>query len=363
MGTRRRQQARHDEAWACHVEARDLLAAGERPRFAALNLASMGRLAVDFGRTEEGRAFDEEAAALARTIGDRFLEGLALGNLAQLDQEMGDLEGARWHYGQALDAFRDVDDRRYEAIYLGHSADLAWELGDLDAAIARYVEAIEVLRRVRIPRAEGWFLAALGAVQAQRGALDEARRHLDAARACLEAVGDPDYLGALPLHRLHLDLARGEPAASIRARLTTIAPKRAPLDVRFALRMIQRAASVTAPPAPPSTPEPLRVGREADRCLLPDGARIDLARRGAVRRVLWALVQERLAAPGSPLDPDALLARGWPGERVLPDAAGKRVRVAIATLRALGLARWIMTRDGGYLLDPALSLLVEEPPT
>jgi len=75
---------------------------------------------------------------------------------------------------------------------------------------------------------------------------------------------------------------------------------------------------------------------------------------------MWALVEHRLAAPGRALDPEGLLAGGWPGERVLPDAASKRIRVAIATLRSLGFARWIVTRDGGYLLDPSLPLLVEE---
>jgi hypothetical protein len=39
-------------------------------------------------------------------------------------------------------------------------------------------------------------------------------------------------------------------------------------------------------------------------------------------------------------------------------AAGEqRVRTAIWTLRKLGLGEWLVTRDDGYLLDPAVRLV------
>jgi hypothetical protein len=49
---------------------------------------------------------------------------------------------------------------------------------------------------------------------------------------------------------------------------------------------------------------------------------------------------------------DALLAAGWPGERVSAEAGMQRVRVAVSTLRKLGLAAVIETVEGGYRLDP-----------
>jgi hypothetical protein len=53
---------------------------------------------------------------------------------------------------------------------------------------------------------------------------------------------------------------------------------------------------------------------------------------------------------------DALLEAGWPGERVLAEAGATRVRVAIATLRSLGLGDVLQTRDDGYLLDPDVGI-------
>ena len=63
------------------------------------------------------------------------------------------------------------------------------------------------------------------------------------------------------------------------------------------------------------------------------------------------------AGPGDTGAPvDALVAIGWPGERVLVEAAATRVRVAIATLRRHGLRQVLLTRDDGYLIDPAVRL-------
>ena len=46
------------------------------------------------------------------------------------------------------------------------------------------------------------------------------------------------------------------------------------------------------------------------------------------------------------------------GRAAPPEAASKRLRVAIATLRSLGMREALLTRDDGYLLDPAASIVV-----
>jgi hypothetical protein len=85
---------------------------------------------------------------------------------------------------------------------------------------------------------------------------------------------------------------------------------------------------------------------------------VKLDRRRAVRLILQKLVEHRLKAPGETLSSDALFEAGWPGERVLVQAAAGRVYVALATLRRLGLRGSLLSRDGGYLLDPRIQLLV-----
>jgi hypothetical protein len=94
------------------------------------------------------------------------------------------------------------------------------------------------------------------------------------------------------------------------------------------------------------------VGAGARWLRAPGGERVSLARSGAMRRVLDALVESRLRAPGAPWTADALFAIGWPGERARHESSLLRVYTTIRRLRRLGLEGALLTRDDGYLLDP-----------
>jgi len=347
LGTRLRQLGRRDEAFARHEQALALLAS-TGTRLEALDLASIGRLHADFGRPGPSRDANLRALDVARSLQDALLEGIALVNLAQLDQDEGLLDDARGHFRLALARFRDANDVRYEAIYRGHFGDLEHELGNLDEAEAAYRSAIEDVSRMRILRAEGLFRAALSAIEARRGHEDAAMRELDSAAALLAKIGDPTVLVVLDAHRVHLELARGVDAAVLRDRLVALRRETLPVEVRCAIRIAERALGSGDEMIFASDGSSYVVG----------GVRFDLARKGALRRILSALVDDHRARAGRGRDMEALLSLGWPGERVLADAASKRVRVAIATLRRMGLDRLIVTRDDGYQLDPAAKVRV-----
>ncbi|MEZ4238740.1 MAG: hypothetical protein R3F59_21830 [Myxococcota bacterium] len=83
------------------------------------------------------------------------------------------------------------------------------------------------------------------------------------------------------------------------------------------------------------------------------GERVDLAPTPLLGRLLAALIAAR-----APLSVEALLAAGWPSERVLPAAGRARVYVAVRRLRVLGLEDVLLRRDGGYLLDPTVEVAV-----
>jgi hypothetical protein len=84
----------------------------------------------------------------------------------------------------------------------------------------------------------------------------------------------------------------------------------------------------------------------------PGGERVALARHGSLRLVLDALVERRIAEPGAATSAAGLLAKGWPGERVLHESGMLRVYTAIRRLRAMGLGEVLETRHDGYLLSP-----------
>jgi DNA-binding winged helix-turn-helix (wHTH) protein len=90
----------------------------------------------------------------------------------------------------------------------------------------------------------------------------------------------------------------------------------------------------------------LTIGDEAKWFRIGEDLIVDLSRRRPLTRILWALAQAR----GGSLTATDLIEAGWPGERIVRHAARIRLRVAIATLRSMGLARHIETTRIGYAL-------------
>jgi hypothetical protein len=90
---------------------------------------------------------------------------------------------------------------------------------------------------------------------------------------------------------------------------------------------------------------------------LPHGHVVSISRWLALQNLLLCLADHREAAPDDPLRVEALIAAGWPGERILPKAGATRVYTALSTLRRLGLRGALLRRSGGYLLDPSLPIV------
>lgn len=79
----------------------------------------------------------------------------------------------------------------------------------------------------------------------------------------------------------------------------------------------------------------------------PDGRRVTVHPRRALVNLLAALAAR---GDGGSVDTAALIAAGWPGERLVGSSGATRVYVALSTLRRLGL-RAAITREGaGYRL-------------
>jgi hypothetical protein len=143
-------------------------------------------------------------------------------------------------------------------------------------------------------------------------------------------------------------------------------------DVRLARRALERAVERAAQPdsspaqsgrreseheelaAPPADvpAEALAVSAKGLWFRTPQGEVVSIARWRPLQRLLERLAERRETAPGEPLTVEALIAAGWPGERMLPKAGATRVYTAIATLRRLGLREMLLRDDRGYMLRP-----------
>jgi predicted ATPase/Tfp pilus assembly protein PilF len=361
-------QGKLDEAFALYEQAlAEALACGDLRLEAGL-CKDIGSLRLQQARLDEAREHYGRAVTLLEELEDPILAGIVEGNLAILAQEQGEYAEARRHFEAAERKLSRSGARLLEAHVRGYSGALHHELGELDLASAAYARALRVLREVGDRRLEGLFLAALGGADAARGRTAAAREAFSAAEKLLVEVGDPGLVEALELHRGFLALAssdqaqaRGDAAVSHTERSRALELSRRARerldsgalahsdDARFALRLLERALRSEA--------WVFNVGRAA---LVPPGeATIDLSSRPQLVRIVRALAEQRMTSPGVALSQDELLAYAWPGERMTSEAAANRMKVALSTLRKLGLRSLIQRTDDGYLLDPLSPFVLE----
>jgi predicted ATPase len=368
IGIQLRYESRPAEALGNHEEAARLLEGLGLPRLRAMNWACMGRLAIERSDEPAAREYNERARAQCVEIADPWLEGLPLANVAQLEQELGRFSVAADLMGRALARFREAGEPQYLNLYSAAMGDLCFEEGKIDEARRWYESAARFLATWVAHRGTALLYAAWGALEARHGDRARAEELFDVGRRAALRGDTPTVRIGFELHEasLHLRAARdagdagdagrlageiakwGARADALRRRTAAdAAGGMDSIDVRFALRMLEQALAARRSRAE------LVVGKDGAWFAVDGGARVDLRRRGSLRRILHALVARHAEAPERALDQDALVERGWPGERLRPDAGSTRLRVAIATLRRLGLRSVLVTRDDGYLIDPS----------
>lgn len=394
---------------------------GADPKLLARALVVSARARRESGDPARALRDLTSAERVARALGAADVEGAALTGLAEILLDQHELDAARDHATRGLEAARRAGDRSAEAwalVTLGaveaHALDPRAEpLFERAAALFRARGDADGLRRAELGRADvlldageharaaehamssgagelvlararhdagagdpgyaeqrGSLALGLGALwAAEQGRLGEAHAALSAAldgpgldartRRFFEAVSlwlDSRVLSATPAPSAEHDpviaalatAARGD-VASARVALAHLGPRS--WWARAAARLL---VPVTAPAWPVDA---LVVALEGSWFRAPRGEPVSLARRRPLAKLLARLAEEREARPGAPLSWSELLAAAWPGERVLPEAGAHRVRVAVSTLRKLGLAEVLETRGSGYVLDERCTLV------
>ncbi len=193
----------------------------------------------------------------------------------------------------------------------------------------------------------------------------------------MERVGDEVRWEVAHLCRGHVDLARaraaearGDHAAAAgyvqQAQKRVRSARKGRLhqrsaDVRAALRVLERAVgapehATIPPPAEPS--QGLEVSVNGKRFRPPGADVVDISRRAALAKLLRALAERRVHAPGTALAVEEMFAIGWPGQKAQPRSAASRVYVAMSTLRGLGLRDILVRHHDGYLLEPTVPITI-----
>ncbi|NJK88034.1 MAG: hypothetical protein HC923_00655, partial [Myxococcales bacterium] len=85
-------------------------------------------------------------------------------------------------------------------------------------------------------------------------------------------------------------------------------------------------------------------------------------RRPVLRRLVVELAKQRIERPGRPIPGNELFAAGWPDQRITPASAKNRLKVAVSTLRKMGLGTSIIGDRSGYRIDPRVPVRFVETP-
>lgn len=204
------------------------------------------------------------------------------------------------------------------------------ELGQAGAAFVELELALAQLT----PGSREWAFCALHLAQLEREARAESR-----ALAWFGQVREhAQRVGLTDLAELASALSRGGPSPYVAERSLR------ELD----LRVLERCASRRHTQSLRSEPDSWLVARDGAWFRAPGGQQVPLGKRKALSAILAALAEAREAGSGCPRA--ELIEAGWPGERILEAAATQRLRVALSTLRKLGLEPLIRTLDDGYAL-------------
>ena len=103
----------------------------------------------------------------------------------------------------------------------------------------------------------------------------------------------------------------------------------------------------------------LQVGPGA-RWLDVDGRRVDLSTRATARRFVSALLGRHLVEPGAELTFEGAIEATWPGQRILPESASRRLHTLVWQLRRMGLEDVLVTTALGYALAEDIRIVESE---
>lgn len=344
-----------DDAMAHRRTIEDAMNEEHDPWLALLAAALEALLTANEARHAEAREAGERWRSLAAGLGDFTHESYALGVLGCIELDAGDVTKALRLLDRSVALAQRFDTPISEGIFRGFRAIARHTAGEPD--IDEYANAVGRCGQAGAVLYAGLFRAWEATARIRDGAVEEGARTLDLILAATPWPMPQKVLGALRLH-VALAEARAETDPTEARRLVAGVAKKLSgfadedlstmIQLRLARQVLDEELRRALPEAPGETEIAVAfAGREVRL----GGVREALDRHPTLARLAWALAVTRLAEPGVAVDTLDLRRLGWPDTPPTSRGSLHRLRVALSSLRRLGLSA-IVHRDGGYLIDP-----------
>jgi predicted ATPase len=309
------------------------------------------------GAHDDAFAHFDEGLHVARRGGVRVITGALQTARGCLLQDLGRSLEALEHHAEAVRVFAEAGSRYREASARYYLATAYLERGEPAEARGILLRARARLEGVRAARYWSLMAGAEASALAACGDPDGAAAALSHARASAALVSnEPALVANLRIHELALELRAGRRRATEALAEAEALVRDSPSDdSRFALRMLSALASGET-----VANEALVVAAGGAAFKPPGGKRVELPARSPLRAIVQHLARRRIDAPGEVTSIDEVVRVGWPAEKIGTDAALNRAYVALASLRKMGLRGLLMQGGGGYALNQAVVVRIED---
>ncbi len=161
-----------------------------KPEFAGQLMGTLGLAHYYLGEAERAIGYYEQALVIAREIGDRRGEGIALLNLGLAFVDLGEVKPAITYYKEALVIGCEIRNRRLEGSILGNLGLAYADLDELGRAIGYYEQALVIARETEDRRSEGTQRGNLGLAYAALGEPKKALGYHEQALVIFREIGN-----------------------------------------------------------------------------------------------------------------------------------------------------------------------------
>ena len=344
---------------------------GEGATWNCLGMLSYGRAAQ-----EHARECFERAVILQERSGNLQQAAYTHANLSTLAAAHRD-EVLAEHHMKTAERYTRGRDR---ALIMINNAGVRAELREAGQDWAGMIRALDqALEREDIelfPEYRVHWMARRGVALVMSDRVDEARELFERCVELSRELPDTLRIDAALLLRLHLTIdepeawqrARGVLAPALRGCLGHVRDDVDSGESRVSMWHLQsvkglwrrldraRREQLLAEALDPDA-EAICSSADMARIRIPGGAWADVGNRRNVQRLLGLLVEHH---GGSPCSEAQILDALWPGEVIQPDAAANRIYNTVTLLRGAGLKPWLHKKARGYVIDPAVSIVLLE---
>jgi predicted ATPase len=316
-------------------------------------LYELAVVAMFAGAHEEAFAHFDEGLRVARRGEVRVAVGSLTTARGCLLQDLGRLDEALEAHAEAARVFHEAGSRYREASALYYLATTYLERDEPADAASILRRARERLEGVGATRYEALMASCLASALAAMGDLEGASDAIARAeRAASSVKSEPSLTTTVTIHRFALDLRAGKAPKDVLARAEALALASPTDDSRFALRVLRAVASGAR-----RDHDALVIAEDGASFRTPGATEsVHIPERSPLRRILAHLAARRIDAPGEVVTIDAIIAVGWPSEKIATEAALNRAYVALASLRKMGLRGILVQGGGGYALSSAVTV-------